>query len=244
MKNKEIFKPGENLLGGFHELDGTIEFYGRINSILKDSDFVLDLGAGRGNWSSDDQCEYRKSIRNIKDKSRKLVGVDIDKVVLDNPNNHENLIIKNGKIPLDDNSIDIIIADWVLEHVQDPLSFSSEVNRVLKPGGIFCARTPHKYKYVSLLARLIKNKYQSNLLKKIQPERNEIDIFPTVYKLNTLKTITSYFKNYKNFSYLYTSHPGYFAGNELLFNFFNYFHKMLPSIFVSEIFVFLRKFKN
>ena len=29
---------GKNLLGDYHELDGTIEFYGRINAILKSSD--------------------------------------------------------------------------------------------------------------------------------------------------------------------------------------------------------------
>ena len=29
------FNPGENLLGNYHELDGTIEFYGRINAIIK-----------------------------------------------------------------------------------------------------------------------------------------------------------------------------------------------------------------
>ena len=52
MKSKNTFKPGENLLGGYHELDGTIEFYGRINAILKKSDSVLDLGAGRGSWST------------------------------------------------------------------------------------------------------------------------------------------------------------------------------------------------
>ena len=52
MKSKNNFEPGENLLGGFHELDGTIEFYERINAILKASDSILDSGAGRGSWYS------------------------------------------------------------------------------------------------------------------------------------------------------------------------------------------------
>jgi len=29
MKSKNNFKPGENLLGDYHELDGTIEFYAK-----------------------------------------------------------------------------------------------------------------------------------------------------------------------------------------------------------------------
>ena len=156
MRSKNNFKPGENLLGNFHELDGTIEFYGRINAILKDSDSVLDLGAGRGSWDSLDNCSYRREIRNLKKKVKYLVGIDIDNAVLENPTTHKNIIMSGEKIPLEDNSMDIIVADWVLEHVLNPVEFSSEIYRVLKPGGIFCARTPHKYKYVSLFASLIK----------------------------------------------------------------------------------------
>ena len=243
MKSKNTFKPGENLLGGYHELDGTIEFYGRINAILKDSDSVLDLGAGRGSWYSLDNCSYRREIRNLKKKVKYLVGIDIDDAVLENPTTHKNMTMSLKKIPLENNSMDIIVADWVLEHVQNTTEFVSEVDRVLKPGGIFCARTPHKYKYVSLFASLIKNKFHSKILKFIQPQRKERDIFPTAYKLNTLQTIRRKFKNYKDFSYLYTSHPSYYAENQILFKLFAFFHKVLPAVMVSEIFVFLQKSK-
>ena len=244
MRSKNNFTPGENLLGNFHELDGTIEFYGRINAILKDSDSVLDLGAGRGSWYSQDNSLYRREIRNLKSKVKYLVGIDIDNAVLENPTTHKNMIMSLNKIPLENNSMDIIVADWVLEHVQNPIEFTSEIDRVLKPGGIFCARTPHKYKYVSLFAILIKNKLHSKVLKFIQPQKKEQDTFPTAYKLNTLKTIKQNFKNYKNFSYLYASHPSYYANNEVLFKLLNWLHKVLPAVLVSEIFIFLKKSKN
>jgi SAM-dependent methyltransferase len=236
-----MFTPGENLLSNYHELDGTIEFYGRINSLLKDTDSVLDLGAGRGSWYLLDNCSYRKEIRNIKNKVKYLVGVDIDEAVLENPTTHENMIMTLEKIPLDNSSMDIIVADWVLEHVQNPTQFCSEINRILKPGGIFCARTPHKYKYVSLFTSLFKTKYHSKILKFIQPQRIDLDIFPTAYKLNTQQSIKKIFNNYKNFSYLYASHPSYFANNKLLFNLISWFHKILPAFMVSEIFIFLVK---
>ena len=66
---------------------------------------------------------------------------------------------------------------------------SACVLATLTTRGIFCARTPHKYKYVSLFASLFKNKYHSKILKFIQPQRIELDIFPTVYKLNTQRSI-------------------------------------------------------
>ena len=241
MEAKKGFMVGENLLGGYHELDGTIEFYGRINAILKTSDSVLDLGAGRGSWYSTDDCSYRREIHDLKKKVKYLVGIDIDDTVLENPTTHKNLTMSENKIPLEDNSMDIIVADWVLEHVQNPNEFISEIDRVLKPGGIFCARTPHKYKYVSLFASLIKNKIYLKLLKFIQPQRKERDMFPTAYKLNTLQTIRRKFKNYKDFSYLYTSHPSYYAENQILFKLFAFFHKVLPAVMVSEIFVFSQK---
>jgi ubiquinone/menaquinone biosynthesis C-methylase UbiE len=235
------FDPAKNLLGEYGPLDGTMEFYGRINAIIKNTDFVLDLGAGRGSWFFDDNCSYRRNIRNIKDKVKYLVGVDIDKAIFENQTTHKNIIMKSDKIPLDDNSMNIVIADWVLEHVQNPDDFVKEIYRVLKPGGFFCARTPHKYKYISILASLIKNKHHSKVLRFIQPERKEIDTFPTAYKINTLKIIRKYFFNFKNFSYLYTSQPSYYANSKFLFQFFSFLHKVLPAFMVSEIFVFLQK---
>ena len=78
----------------------------------------------------------------------------------------------------------------------------------------------------------------------MQPQRAEQDIFPTAYKLNTLQSIKKKFNNYKNFSYLYASHPSYYANNQLLFKLISWFHKILPSFMVSEIFVFLKKSKE
>ena len=237
-------KEEATLLGNYCKYDGTIEFYGRINAILKSTDSVLDLGAGRGFWYFEDKCSYRREIRNLKKKVKYLVGIDVDNAVLNNPTTHKNILIKEEKIPLKNDSMDIIFSDWVLEHVKNPEEFSSEISRVLKPGGTFCARTPHKYKYVSLFAMLIKNRLHSKVLRFIQPDRKEVDIFPTAYKLNTLKSIKKNFKDYKNFSYLYTSHPSYYANNKLLYKLLNFLHKILPAIFVSEIFVFLQKPDN
>lgn len=119
-----------------------MEFYGRINAIIKNTDFVLDLGAGRGSWFFDDNCSYRRNIRNIKDKVKFLVGVDMDKAIFENQTTHKNIIMKSDKIPLDDNSMNIVIADWVLEHVQNPDDFVKEIYRVLKPGGFFLCKNP------------------------------------------------------------------------------------------------------
>ena len=80
------FYPGNNLLDNYHELDGTVEFYGRINAILKNH-HVLDIGAGRGSWYYMDKSFYRRNIRDIKSKVKHFIGADVDKVVLENHHN-------------------------------------------------------------------------------------------------------------------------------------------------------------
>ena len=40
------YDPNANLVGGFSDTDGTINFYLRINSLLNDDSIVLDFGAG------------------------------------------------------------------------------------------------------------------------------------------------------------------------------------------------------
>jgi hypothetical protein len=74
----QSFDPTSSMLSGYLPLDETIEFYGRINSILKPTDIVLDWGAGRGPWHFEDKCEKRRLLRDIKPKVQRLIGADVD----------------------------------------------------------------------------------------------------------------------------------------------------------------------
>ena len=49
----------------------------------------------------------------------------------------------NEALPLDDNTFDIVIANQVLEHVENIIGLVYEVHRVLKPGGLFIAHCPY-----------------------------------------------------------------------------------------------------
>jgi SAM-dependent methyltransferase len=235
------FNPSNSMLGGYQELDGTIEFYGRVCAILKPTHTVLDLGAVRGAWFFEDQCAYRKTIRDIRSRVERLVGVDVDPIVLTNPTTNENLVIHNGRIPLSDQSVDVILADYVCEHIQNPRDFCAELTRVLKPNGYVCARTPHKYCYVAIIARIIKNSRHSDVLSIAQPDRKTKDIFPTVYRLNTMKDIKAHFGSFEHYSYLYSSEPQYYLGYKYLYHALNWLHRILPKVFVSNIFVFMTK---
>jgi SAM-dependent methyltransferase len=239
------FKVDNNFFGGFAPTDSTIDFYNRINSVLNSKMTVLNLGAGRGAWYFDEKCKYRRELRNIKGKVKKVINADIDKNVMKNRTGHICLLIdeNNYKIKLKNNSVDLIIADYVLEHVSNPNIFADEVNRLLKKNGFFCARTPHKFNYVSLFSKLIPSLIKNNLLKKIQPDRKKDDIFFLYYKMNTIFHVKKLFPDYKNYSFIKECDFAYFFGNYFIFKIINFSFKFLPKIFTGNIFFFLKKVK-
>jgi ubiquinone/menaquinone biosynthesis C-methylase UbiE len=61
----------------------------------------------------------------------------------------------NRCIPLDDNSIDVIIASDVLEHLVNPYILVMEMFRVLKPGGYIVLDTPNLASWHNIFALLI-----------------------------------------------------------------------------------------
>lgn len=237
------FSPYEKLPGKFSTNDGTIDFYLRVRTYLDKKKVVLDLGAGSGEWFKNKNIEVRKEVQFIKKKVKKLYGADIDRNVFKNKSTHKNFLIKNNKIPLKKNSIDIIVSDWTFEHIQYPKVFYFEINRVLKKNGIICFRTPHKFNYFALINLLIEGTILKNiLLNKSQPDRGKY--FKSFYKLNTITTIKKVFKNYDLEYLLFKPDPAYFFGSKVVFYFFLFLHKILPNFFSGAIFGFLKKNKN
>ncbi|MFC3052308.1 class I SAM-dependent methyltransferase [Kordiimonas pumila] len=235
------FNPADNMVGSFTKNDGTIDFYLRVNSLLDSSYTVLDLGAGRAAWYEDDICETRRSVRLIKGKVHKVIAADIDEVVLNNRASDEQILIKGGELAIPPNSIDIIITDYVLEHIDDRNSFSKQIDLCLKSGGWFCARTPHKYSYVAICASLIKNKFHTAFLSRVQPNRKEIDVFPTKYKMNTLTDIHNTFADWESRSFIFRSDPAYYFGSKIIYIALSAIHRFLPAFVSGNLFVFIKK---
>ena len=234
------FVPSYNKIGGYTENDGTIDFYSRIQCLIKKESKVLDYGAGRGSWS-DDKSKFRKKTRTLQGEVDKIYACDIDEAVLLNKNVDEILMIEDGKVNAPNEFFDIVIADYVLEHINDPVAFTNEIDRLLKPGGWFCARTPHKYCLVSIFASIIKNKLHKSVLKYVQPNRNEVDIFPTYYKLNTLNKVDKYFHSYLDKSFIFRNEPTYFFGNKYIYYFQKFIGNFLIDPLVGNLFIYKQK---
>jgi len=230
-------------LSGFSHLDGTIAMYSQVAALIRPTDVVLEFGAGRGGNISTDPSPYRRWIQTLHGRCAKVIGCDIDPVVRDNPFLDEGIVIYPGQpLPFLDSSFDLIVSNNVFEHVADAQLVANELLRILRPGGTICASTPNKFGYVALSAMLIRNTRHVSVLKRVQPYRLAMDVFPTLYKMNTFKTLNRLFsKSSQVVIYAHSAEPSYHFGNKLVFALFKFIHRLLPEMFASTMYVFIRK---
>lgn len=138
---------------------------------------ILDLGAGAGIL---EQMDFRGHVSLI-------CGVDLDPRVLANPYLDEGRVSDAGEIPYPDSSFDLIFSCNVLEHLANPHEVFCEVERVLRPGGLFLFKTPNKWHYMPSIARLTPLSFH-RFINQIRG-RAEVDTFPTVYRANSRSAI-------------------------------------------------------
>lgn len=235
------YNPHGNKFLGLSESDGTVDFYLRIGCLSGRDKILLDLGAGRAGWFEDDAIELRRSVRQMKGRFSKVVAADLDEAVFQNKASDLNVLIEDGRVPLDDETVDVIVADFVFEHVDDVEAFKAEIMRVLKPGGWLCARTPHKFHYVSLFSQVLQGPLEDYVLRYAQPHRKEEDVFPKKYKLNSLTQIRQVFRGWGHYSYISRTKPAYFFGRKFVYQVFDFFHRLLPIQLSGNLFIFVQK---
>jgi SAM-dependent methyltransferase len=202
----------ENGAGGFSPLDGTIQFYQRVRALLGPGQVVLDFGAGRGAAYYEDSSPYRKSLRDLRGDGRRIIGADVDRVVCSNPWINESIVIDSSSpLPFTDSTFDLILSDSTFEHIEDESQIARELNRVLAVGGWLCARTPNRYGYVAVANRILPGRFGNSIVRSAQPDRKAQNIFPALYRMNTLRKWRKLFPEgrYHHMSFAFDSEPRY-----------------------------------
>lgn len=234
----------EKAASGFTGIDGTVQFYGHANALLPDGAVVCDLGAGRGAAHSGDPVAFRRGLRRFQGRAGRVIGLDVDDSMAENPSLDEwHLIGPDGRLPLDDASADMVISDFVFEHIADPALFASEIARILRPGGWLCARTPNKWGYVSIGARLVPERWQRGLLAKLQPGRKSHDIFPTHYRLNTRAAFRAHFPDaiWERHCQMWSPEPAYCGNRPALWAMGRFVQWLLPRGMAVTIHLYARR---
>jgi len=230
--------------GGFSSIDGSVEFYGRVNALLRADMCVLDFGAGRGKDAVDDPVEYRRGLRTLRGKARMVIGADIDPIVGTNPSvDHATQIEEWRGLPFASESVDLLLCDHTFEHVRYPGPVAAELERILKPGGWICARTPNRWGYIAIGARLVPNRFHKAALRIAQPVRRSDDVFPTAYKMNTRAVVDHYFPTdrFRDCSYFYNPEPAYFGDSLSLHRLAQAGFRFLPSRCSAVLMIFKQK---
>jgi len=121
---------------------------GIIKKYLKDGSAILDIGAGN--------CTLSKILMSE--------GFSVTAVDIKERNNHDPKKIKyvradlNQGIPFVNTAFDAVIAEDVLEHLENPWFIFREVSRVLKNKGIFLMSTPNLSHLFAKLYELLFNR--------------------------------------------------------------------------------------
>jgi ubiquinone/menaquinone biosynthesis C-methylase UbiE len=134
----ETFIVNNNTMEHLHRYALAIEY-------VRDK-IVLDIACGEG---------YGSNL--LSGYAKKVIGVDIDEATIVSAQHKyisENIEFKTGRvdqIPIEDNSIDIVISFETLEHHDKHLEMMTELKRVLKDGGMLLMSTPDKKYYTEKL---------------------------------------------------------------------------------------------
>ena len=155
----------------------------KIESTINESFTMLDAGCGR----------TAPILSKFKDKAQRLIGVDLEEPT-DIPIEIKYIRGDISKIEISSNSVDVVISRAVLEHVSDPDSVFSEINRILRPGGSFIFLVPNLFDYVSIASKIIPNKFHKIIVSKTEGRKMD-DVFPAYYKANTYRAIKKLSEN-------------------------------------------------
>ncbi len=182
MPSISVTRLKERLYG--NQIDGTSLFGHLVRDVVSPASVVVDLGCGKGKPKTD-----------VRASGRLVIGCDIDDTV--GENSFVNVRVRGDahSLPFRDQSVDVIVADFLFEHLADPRAVAREAFRVLRRGGAVAFRTPNLFHYVALISvatphwfhELVANRVRG--LHRSQPN----EIFETHYRMNTRRAVTRIF---------------------------------------------------
>jgi SAM-dependent methyltransferase len=162
--------------------DGTTEFHALCSNCIRQNCEILEIGAGPTNRTSFHLATLGR-----------VTGVDVSDSVLQNTALRKAFVYDGQRLPFEEQSFDACVSNYVLEHVHQPAAHFREVARVLKPGGVYCFRTPNLWHYITFMSYLLPYSVHRNSVHRLQGSSEEAhEPWPTVYAANSRTTLKRY----------------------------------------------------
>jgi SAM-dependent methyltransferase len=158
---------------------GTTAFHNLCQNAIQTNSRILEIGCGPSN-------EMSERLSSLGD----LEGADISPEALDNRFLKHVHLYDGVTLPVPTASFIACVSNYVLEHIQDPTQHFLEVSRVLKPGGVYCFRTPNLLHYVSFAAKVLPHNMHrliANRVRSLPGDHHEP--YRTYYRANLSSTI-------------------------------------------------------
>ncbi|HXB62977.1 MAG TPA: class I SAM-dependent methyltransferase [Acidobacteriaceae bacterium] len=158
---------------------GTRPFFRLCRERIPAGSEILEIGSGPTNPCSQMLSEIGT-----------VTGLDIDKDVQNNQWLAKACVYGGREIPFADASFDACVSNFVLEHVEHPVEHFKEVARVLRPGGVYCLRTPNLFHYVSMGAHIMPHSVHLMLANRLRSLADDAhDPYPTWFRSNTRRRL-------------------------------------------------------
>jgi ubiquinone/menaquinone biosynthesis C-methylase UbiE len=188
---------------------------------LRPEHTLLDAGCGR----------TAPILASYRGQARRLIGVDL----VDFAPTVQDVELYNADLsgmPLEDSSVDVVMARSVMEHVTCPVAVYAELYRVLKPGGHLVFLTANLWDYASIIATVIPNRFHPRIVARTEG-REEHDVFPVAYRTNTRGAVRKWAQRsgFDVVSVRYLGqYPSYFMFNGFLFLIATGYEKIISKI--------------
>ena len=193
-----------------------------LDKNINPNSIILDAGSGEGGM-------FAKSKLNKKGKRKLLMGIDLS--IKRNPYLDKRFVGNLERLPFDDETFDIILCEWVTEHLKNPYLVFEEFSHVLKKNGVLVIITVNILNPLVLFGKLIPNNIKNMILKRLLSVE-EKDLFPLFLRCNSIFKINQTAQKVglkKEFLKTYPN-PSYFKFNKLLLVFIVYIERILAKL--------------
>lgn len=179
IKKESWLKNYPNFLQNLYRKTKTVHDYydEELAPLISKKTVLLDAG-----------CGEKGIMGKYKGENRLSVGIDLSLETLKRNNFLDQLAKADVKrLPFKDRSFDVVICQWVVEHLKEPKLVYREFARVLKPNGDLIMVTNSIYNPLMFVSAILPTKIRDRLKAKVFPSEIKEDTFPTYYKCNHKK---------------------------------------------------------